>query len=138
MGAMRYEPFCVACGLVMTPANAKIRPELFLHDACLPEVLKPKPEETPAMPCPTCSATLANMGLGEDGRKLFHCGRCGTAVLRFDNGPDHVTVPSLVRSCRSVQIELWPSCSVPATFFKALLREHGVIDAINTPGERPT
>lgn len=26
----------------MTPENSKIRPELFLHDACLPDELKPE------------------------------------------------------------------------------------------------
>jgi hypothetical protein len=38
---MREEPKCGKCGGVMTPKDSKIRPELFLHDACLPDELKP-------------------------------------------------------------------------------------------------
>lgn len=30
------QPTCGKCGKVMTPENARLRPELFLHDACLP------------------------------------------------------------------------------------------------------
>ncbi len=36
------EPTCVKCGKVMTPENARLRPELFLHDGCLPDELKPQ------------------------------------------------------------------------------------------------
>lgn len=36
------EPMCGKCGKAMTPDNARIRPELFLHDECLPEELKPQ------------------------------------------------------------------------------------------------
>lgn len=32
-------PTCAKCGMPMNPANSKIRPELFLHDACLPTEL---------------------------------------------------------------------------------------------------
>jgi hypothetical protein len=34
-------PRCGKCGVVMTQADSRLRPELFLHDACLPEELKP-------------------------------------------------------------------------------------------------
>jgi hypothetical protein len=37
------EPTCGKCGGMMTPQNARQRPELFLHDACLPDELKPAP-----------------------------------------------------------------------------------------------
>lgn len=33
-------PNCAKCGLAMTPENSKRRPELFLHDDCLPDELK--------------------------------------------------------------------------------------------------
>lgn len=33
-------PNCAKCGLAMSPENAKRRPELFLHDSCLPDELK--------------------------------------------------------------------------------------------------
>lgn len=46
-------PFCAKCKLPMTPENSKLRPELFLCDACLPVELKPndlgmKPEVSAA------------------------------------------------------------------------------------------
>lgn len=34
-------PTCGKCGGEMTRENARLRPELFLHDACLPDELKP-------------------------------------------------------------------------------------------------
>lgn len=37
MKEFKIGPTCGKCGGVMTPENAKIRPELFLHDKCLPE-----------------------------------------------------------------------------------------------------
>ncbi len=40
-------PVCASCGKPMTPQNARQRPELFLHDACLPDSLK-KPVAKPA------------------------------------------------------------------------------------------
>ena len=36
----RDEPHCGRCGGLMTPQNARHRPELFLHDACLLDELK--------------------------------------------------------------------------------------------------
>ena len=41
-------PTCGACGLVMTPADSRIHPELFFHDACLPDELKEKQVDRPA------------------------------------------------------------------------------------------
>ena len=38
---MMMMPTCAKCGLEMTPQNARHRPELFLHDACLPDELRP-------------------------------------------------------------------------------------------------
>jgi hypothetical protein len=38
---MRDHPTCAKCGGVMTPQNARVHPEYFLHDACLPEELRP-------------------------------------------------------------------------------------------------
>lgn len=42
-----HTPNCGKCGKAMTPENAKYRPELFLHDACLPDELQASsaPEE---------------------------------------------------------------------------------------------
>ena len=36
-------PVCGACGLPMSPTDSRLRPELFLHDACLPDELRPQP-----------------------------------------------------------------------------------------------
>ena len=41
-GDIMSEPTCGKCGQAMTPANARLRPELFLHDECLPDDLKPR------------------------------------------------------------------------------------------------
>lgn len=38
---MPAEPTCEKCGGLMTPDNSRIHPELFLHDRCLPEELRP-------------------------------------------------------------------------------------------------
>ncbi len=47
---MLPQPLCGKCGKSMTPENARIRPELFLHDACLPDELKTRAME------PICSS----------------------------------------------------------------------------------
>lgn len=36
-------PICEKCGLPMTPQDSRLRPELFLHDRCLPEDLRGDP-----------------------------------------------------------------------------------------------
>lgn len=41
------EPVCGKCGKVMTPQNAFMRPELFLHDDCLPDEYKPTTRPLP-------------------------------------------------------------------------------------------
>jgi hypothetical protein len=43
MGDTKMQPTCGKCGGVMTPADSWIHPELFLHDDCLPEELRPAP-----------------------------------------------------------------------------------------------
>ena len=35
------QPTCGRCGLPMTPENARIHPEYFLHDACRPADMRP-------------------------------------------------------------------------------------------------
>jgi hypothetical protein len=39
------KPLCGKCGQAMTPGDSRVHPELFLHDACLPEELKTKVTE---------------------------------------------------------------------------------------------
>jgi hypothetical protein len=41
---MNEQPTCGKCGGIMTPENARKRPELFLHDCCLPVELRPPKE----------------------------------------------------------------------------------------------
>jgi hypothetical protein len=36
------------------------------------------------MPCPTCNATLQNLGLDQPGRRTFWCPNCGT--LKWERG----------------------------------------------------
>ncbi len=43
-------PRCGACGRRMMPENARIHPEFFLHDACLPPKLKKELPPAPANP----------------------------------------------------------------------------------------
>ncbi len=62
------EPTCGKCGEVMTPADSRIRPELFLHDACLPDELKPatagKPRKQSMLyeVCPHCNGAGGTLG----------------------------------------------------------------------------
>lgn len=37
-------PTCNKCGKEMAPENARIHPEYFLHDKCLPDELQPEPQ----------------------------------------------------------------------------------------------
>lgn len=88
------------------------------------------------MPCPTCSATLA--GLGEiDGRRHWHCGRCGTHVITSDTGPDHTTAPLLVSRCRLLVGEMpFDPKSRTFTLTERLWAMTGIRDCINTPENR--
>jgi len=43
------EPTCGKCGVVMTPEDARLRPELFLHDGCLPDEFLPEVDRCPNM-----------------------------------------------------------------------------------------
>lgn len=52
-GGHTDRPRCGKCGKVMTRENARLRPELFLHDACLPDGLKPAAVPVDAVPAPT-------------------------------------------------------------------------------------
>ena len=79
------KPTCGKCGGVMTPQNASVRPELFLHDACLPDELKP---QTPT--------TLSEEPTGpqtHEEAKWFHEGYlCGLTVYARESG--HSTLKS--------------------------------------------
>ncbi len=77
-------PMCGQCGLEMTPENSKIHPEYFLHDACLPDELKPPITKHDPRTCPhnsfDCNVAVARV---EDiGRFMaevaVRCVDCGT------------------------------------------------------------
>lgn len=122
-------PHCNKCGYEMTPESARIHPELFLHDACLPNELKPVAELVGG--CPTCSHTLqALFGIG--GRMCFWCPRCGT--LRITSG-DHTDdeAPKLVARCRKFEATIGGVCAEHAHQWHAL----GIREAINVSANRP-
>lgn len=52
------------------------------------------------MPCPTCTGTMANLGLDQAGRQTFYCERCGTCKTEVADGPVHITVPRLAYYAR--------------------------------------
>ncbi len=57
---MNPPPICGKCRGVMTRENARLRPELFLHDGCLPDELKPT------------QPRVTNHGLDTDGAVFFY------------------------------------------------------------------
>jgi hypothetical protein len=60
------------------------------------------------MPCVVCSRTLANLGI--EGRRVFHCGTCGTVVIEGagEKAPDHTTIPTLVRRVQAAADTVTP------------------------------
>jgi hypothetical protein len=69
-------PTCGRCGKVMTPEDSRIRPEYFLHDACLPDELRPR--ENPSARC-SCRAVACSPAEAE----LWAYG--GEVLLKMDN-----------------------------------------------------
>lgn len=54
------------------------------------------------MPCTVCTGTLQSVGVLEDGRRVFHCGRCGRLrVESLSLTTDYV--PRLVERCREFE-----------------------------------
>lgn len=70
------KPLCGKCGEVMTPENARMRPELFLHDACLPDELRPAAsiKAVPQDPLP-CGCRATRDGSMFNGARAYvaHC-----------------------------------------------------------------
>lgn len=56
-------PACHKCGREMTPETARLRPELFYHDECLPPEYRPSRPAPPAVD-PTPDALDAAFGDG--------------------------------------------------------------------------
>jgi hypothetical protein len=99
--------------------------------------------------CPTCDATMANLGLDQAGRRVFWCNRCGTVktetagVFNPDSGdPRRETFtesesPLLVRRCREFEKHEHGLAIVgPRT--RRLWVSGGIADAINLPADRST
>ena len=89
---MRERPMCHKCGRAMTPENARIHPEYFLHDACLPDELRP----APAAPTATGGAGPAAGGrqAGEPVGRCEGCHFAGVVRIQVPNG-----VLTLCRQC---------------------------------------
>src|SRR4051812_48532269 len=83
------EPTCGKCGKVMTPKDSRIHPELFLHDACLPDELKPQPEPMAvASHGPEAPKTLEEARFFHDGflaGATACCAAVGHSCLKSDN-----------------------------------------------------
>lgn len=78
---------CTKCGGDMTRENAKVHPEYFLHDACLPEEMKPVPVDPKACEHLDFAAEVIVNRItdGEVGKVMWYmadvrmkCVRCGT------------------------------------------------------------
>lgn len=74
-------PSCAKCGLEMTPDNARVHPEYFLHDNCLPDELKPKAKS------PLVQKPLTGRWRWSNG--TLCCGTMRIARLDFDTDPSH-------------------------------------------------
>lgn len=71
------EPVCGKCGKVMTPRDSRIHPEMFLHDACLPDMLRENPFAHVVSPscggehCRVCGKPATHK-VGEETRQRRH------------------------------------------------------------------
>ena len=60
------------------------------------------------MPCPTCTHTMQNLGLAQNGKRTFWCPRCGTIKTESGQHEEHEK-PMLVTRVRDAKIE--PLCT---------------------------
>ena len=49
------------------------------------------------MPCPTCNATLQNLGVDQPGRRVFWCPNCGTLKWECADGRVETDTPKGIR-----------------------------------------
>lgn len=82
------------------------------------------------MSCPTCDATMENVGMTGNGGTCFLCPRCGTFVQYFSIGaPErHVYVPNLVERCRELR---------GTRPLENAWHTLGIEESINLPKDRP-
>lgn len=84
------------------------------------------------MPCPTCDHTLAQIASVPEAVRVFHCERCGTAVVEFQVVRRQDTyVPKLVERCRQFRAAMTDGAD--ACEFDRL----GVTESIYPPDQRP-
>lgn len=127
MNAESDRPICGKCGRVMRPEDSRIHPEYFLHDACLPDELKPA---VPNSGCPTCSHTM-DLVMRDVYQIIRHCPRCGTMRSKLlDRIED--TVPKLVTRCRAFAEGL----DTPGASGRAVWHRLGIDESINRPENR--
>ncbi len=82
------------------------------------------------MACPTCSATLENIGLASE--RAFHCGRCGTIVVERAGDWKDIYVPVLAERCRKYEAAFSAEPCPQVDLWRLL----GIQEAIRVPGER--
>lgn len=89
------------------------------------------------MACPTCSATMSQLGCRTSGNSFFLCPRCGT----YKTCDGTVGRPALVDFCRGFLVALWSQSTVGGAVsmadIKAAWERLGIRESINTEGERP-
>lgn len=93
-----------------------------------------------AMSCPTCSHTMASIN-DRAAYLVFVCPRCGTVKTEAYTGDPtnwHIKVytPKLVQACRDFIGDLRAEADPCALRLGRRWVNLGIMDAINTPGER--
>lgn len=99
------------------------------------------------MACPNCDHTLSSIGeVDVGGRRLFHCGRCGTLSVVGESGKPPIetilVTPALVTRCREFEKEIHEfhdlSGHTRYEITKNQWHRLGIAESINTPDNRPT
>jgi hypothetical protein len=88
--------------------------------------------------CPTCGHTLAR--LAASGRcDVYHCERCGTAVVRYASGFSEAYRPKLVNRCRAFAAKVLSTSDVSGADFRwAEWRRLGIAESIDKLTKRRT
>ena len=84
---MDDRPVCGKCGQVMTPEDARLRPEMFLHDACLPGELHPQEPTVCAAESPGPQTHLEALQFYEGflAGATAYCAAVGHSCLKRNN-----------------------------------------------------
>lgn len=94
------------------------------------------------MSCPTCDHTLDCIADSADGRRVLHCERCGTLVVRFLGDTaiarispiaQSVYVPKLVERCRDYVHDVYVRHNA---YTPSQWHTLGIAESINKPEDR--